>query len=56
MSGGSKRRDCGVCVLGKRPMTEIEIHVLAQPSLQLVHTDWAVPIDPVSSLVCNSFH
>ena len=47
---GSKRRDCGVCMLGKMTNDRNrDPHARSTVPLQLVHTDLAGPIDPVSS-------
>ena len=47
---GSKRRDCGVCMLGKMTNDRNrDPRARSTVPLQLVHTDLAGPIDPVSS-------
>ena len=50
VSEGSKRRDCGVCMLGKMTNDRNrDPRGRSTVPLQLVHTDLAGPIDPVSS-------
>ena len=50
VSEGSKKRDCGVCMLGKMTNDRNrDPRARSTVPLQLVHTDLAIPIDPVSS-------